>query len=271
MNGQGITGRAADTKTKHGFTLIELLVVISIIALLIAILLPALGMARQAANKMNNQTRLRGIHQGIVMHGSENNGRFVGLHPNGKVITDDDDGWGWMGSYGVDPANRYRILMRGKYFSPEYLVSPVDQDKEVWDESSDLTLDNYSFALLNIGVHGVGDWWDPRPLPRGEAEWKDTLNGEAPMISDRAVIDTRDGNYQGSPWVPDAEDNDDWEGGVAWNDNHVTFENNVEVDKTRYGDQANEIDHLFLDEENPGATNENDMTGLNAHMVYRTD
>ncbi len=60
---------------RHGFTLIELLVVISIIALLVSILLPALGNARDAAKNMLCLSNMRQI--GIAATGYElDNGRL---------------------------------------------------------------------------------------------------------------------------------------------------------------------------------------------------
>lgn len=70
-------------KTRDGFTLIELLVVISIIALLIAILLPALGAARKSARRMQclNQERQMGL--GFEMYANDYYGYWPAIGGTG--------------------------------------------------------------------------------------------------------------------------------------------------------------------------------------------
>ena len=57
---------------QHGFTLIELLVVISIVALLISLLLPALSGGRRAAVRVRAHADLRSITQALEVYRNDN-------------------------------------------------------------------------------------------------------------------------------------------------------------------------------------------------------
>ena len=72
----------------RGFTLVELLVVIGIIALLISILLPALGRARQQSNLLVCQSHLRSIGQIIALYVNDNQGSLPEgtWNPNGGPL-----------------------------------------------------------------------------------------------------------------------------------------------------------------------------------------
>ena len=88
--------------SRRAFTLVELLVVLGIIALLMSLLLPALGGARARAKEVKCLSNLRQIGAGVVLYANANDGRF-------PLAQHSADPVGWLSTlvpYGIDVDNR---------------------------------------------------------------------------------------------------------------------------------------------------------------------
>lgn len=145
-------------KRKNGFTLIELLVVVAIIAVLIALLLPALGKAREMAKGAVCLSLLKDSGVAMYMYAADHSDQFVTA--NGEIF--------YVGrydrvSYGVNAYQTAGYIKADRFLRCVNYERFRDNNSAFWGWFAGYTARPFKASGMPYSWYGYnGDAWAPK-------------------------------------------------------------------------------------------------------------